>query len=329
MTATASLWITALRQASLLHTVLPPLPPGCLRIAATASGISRGTEGLVFNGLIPDSERRRMRAPFQEGDFPWPVKYGYCAVGRVIAGDPARLGERVFALHPHQSVFDVPADAAFAIGDDVPDDRATLAANLETAINALWDAPPRVGDRVVVAGAGTVGLLVAWLVARVPGVHAIVIEPDPGRAATAREFGLTVAAPDRAPGDADLVFHASGRPEGLVRALELAGDEATVVELSWYGARPVPLPLGGAFHARRLRLVSSQVGQLPTERRPRWSHRRRLGLALDLLRDPVLDRLIGERVALADAVASLPRIFDTPTARPWTVIVYPHAESEP
>lgn len=329
MTTATSLWITALRQASLRETALPTLRPGDVRIAMSASGISRGTEGLIFNGLVPDSERQRMRAPFQEGDFPWPVKYGYCAVGRVIAGDPGRIGERVFALHPHQSVFDVPADAAQPVPDDVPDERATLAANLETAINALWDAPPLVGDRVVVAGAGTVGLLVAWLAARVPGVHAIVIEPDPGRAATARAIGLTVASPDAAPGDADLVFHASGRPEALVRALELAGDEATVVELSWYGARPVPLPLGGPFHARRLRLISSQVGQLPAERRPRWSHRRRLALALALLREPALDVLIGERVALADAPASLPRIFDAPAARPWTVIVYPPYEPEP
>jgi 2-desacetyl-2-hydroxyethyl bacteriochlorophyllide A dehydrogenase len=322
MTDTRALWIVGPRRAELHDAVLPPLASGHVRVRARASGVSRGTEALVFDGLVPDSEHQRMRCPFQEGAFPWPVKYGYCAVGEIVAGDPARTGQRVFCLHPHQSLFDVPAAAALPIPADVPDRRATLAANMETAINALWDASPRVGDRIAVLGAGSVGLLAARLAAGVPGAAVTMVEPDPGRAATAGALGLAIATPEAAPGDNDLVIHASGRPEGLARALELAGDEAAIVELSWYGKRPVPLPLGGAFHARRLRLISSQVGQLPPERRPRWTHARRLALALELLRDPALDALIGAVVPFASLPDTLPRILDTARPQPWAVVSY-------
>jgi 2-desacetyl-2-hydroxyethyl bacteriochlorophyllide A dehydrogenase len=321
-TGARALWVVGLRRAELREATLPPLAPGHVRVAARASGISRGTEALVFDGLVPESEHARMRCPFQEGAFPWPVKYGYCAVGTIVDGDAARVGERVFCLHPHQTLFDVPAAAALAIPADVPDRRATLAANLETAINALWDARPAVGDRIAVIGAGSVGLLAAWLATRIPGTRVTMVEPDPGRAATAAALGLHVAMPDAARGNNDLVLHASGRPEGLVRALELAGDEATIVELSWYGKRPVPLPLGAAFHARRLRLIASQVGQLPPERRPRWNHARRLALALALLRAPELDTLIGAVIPFAALPDALPRVLDTAHPQPWAVVDY-------
>ena len=317
-----ALWVVGLRRAELREGALSPLAPGHVRVRARASGISRGTESLVFNGLVPESEHARMRGPFQEGAFPWPVKYGYCVVGTIVGGDAAREGERVFCLHPHQTLFDVPAAAALPVPADVPDRRATLAANLETAINALWDARPLVGDRIAVIGAGSVGLLAAWLAARIPGTAVTLVEPDPGRAATAGALGLAVATPEAAPGDNDLVIHASGRPEGLVRALELAGDEAAVIELSWYGKRPVPLPLGAAFHARRLRLISSQVGQLPPERRPRWTHARRLALALELLRDQALDTLIGAVIPFASLPDALPRVLDTAHPQPWAVVDY-------
>lgn len=322
MTDARAFWVVGMRRAELRASALPPLAPGHVRVRMTASGISRGTEALVLGGLVPESEHARMRCPFQEGAFPWPVKYGYCAVGVIVAGDAAHAGQRVFCLHPHQTLFDVPAAAAMPIPPDVPDRRATLAANMETAVNALWDASPRVGDRIAVIGAGSVGLLAAWLAGRVPGAAVTLVEPDPGRAATAEALGLAVTTPDEAPGDNDLVIHASGRPEGLARGLELAGDEATVVELSWYGKRPVPLPLGAAFHARRLRLISSQVGQLPPERRPRWTHARRLALALDLLRDPSFDALVGAVVPFASLPDAMPRLFDTTHPQPWAVVSY-------
>jgi NADPH:quinone reductase-like Zn-dependent oxidoreductase len=285
-------WITGPSQAEIRAETLGPLREGEVRVRSLHSGVSRGTEGLVFRHEVPASEAQRMRAPFQVGDFPSPVKYGYVSVGRVEAGPPDLLGRVVFCLHPHQTVFQVPAAAVTPLPEGVPPARAVLAANLETAINALWDAAPRIGDRVSVVGGGTLGLLAAWLAARLPGCEVQVVDTNPGRAALAQALGADFALPEAARGEADLVVHASGHPAGLATALRLAGFEASVLELSWYGTRSVPLPLGEAFHARRLTLRSSQVGQVATAQRARWTHGRRLALALSLLTEPVLDRLI-------------------------------------
>ncbi len=263
-----------------------------VRVRALHSGISRGTESLVFRGQVPESEHRRMRAPFQEGDFDGPVKYGYSSVGVVEAGPASLLGQTVFCLHPHQTAYVVPAVAVHPVPASVPPARAVLAANLETAVNALWDAGPLPGDRICVVGAGVVGLLVAWLAARIPGCVVESVDTNPARAALAARLGARFADPATATGDADLVVHASGDPGGLATALGLAGFEATVLELSWYGNRPVTVPLGESFHARRLRLVSSQVGAVATPQRGRWTHVRRMRLALELLVDDRLDCLV-------------------------------------
>ena len=271
---------------------MPALRPGEVLVRAIASGVSRGTEALVFRGEVPQSEWQRMRCPFQKGGFPAPVKYGYALVGCVAEGPEALVGRRVFCLHPHQDRLILPAEAVLAVPEDVPDRRAVLAANMETAINGLWDGAPGPGDRIAVIGAGVVGALVGALAARFPGATVELIDINPGREELATALGCRFARPEQAAGEADIVFHASGSPEGLRTALGLAGTEAVVVEMSWYGARMVSLPLGGAFHARRLTLRSSQVGALPPARRPRWSHRRRLELALELLRDPAFDCLL-------------------------------------
>jgi threonine dehydrogenase-like Zn-dependent dehydrogenase len=233
-----------------------------------------------------------MRCPFQEGEFPAPVKYGYAVAGIVEDGPAEHCGRRVFCLHPHQDRFVVPQEAVVPIPEDVPERRATLAANMETAVNGLWDGMPGPGDRIAVVGAGVVGALVTALAARLPGAEVELIDIDPSRAALATAFGCRFAAPQQACSEADLVVHASGAPDGLATALVVAGFEATVVEMGWYGTRVVPLALGGAFHSRRLSLCSSQVGAVPAGRRARWSHRRRLELALSLLRDPVFDLLL-------------------------------------
>ncbi|MBI2185884.1 MAG: zinc-binding alcohol dehydrogenase [Acidobacteria bacterium] len=271
------------------------------------SGISRGTEALVFNGQVPPSEWTRMRAPFQSGDFPAPVKYGYASVGRVAEGPDGLAGRTVFALYPHQTRFIVPADAVHPIPDDVPPGRAVLAANLETAINGLWDGRPHVGDRIAVVGAGTVGCLSAWAASRILGCEVELVDVNPRRAEVARALGVRFAEPARAKRDADLVVHASASASGLALALEVAGLEATIVELSWFGSRDVPLPLGGPFHAKRLTIASSQVGRVAPSQRARWDTRRRMQLALRLLRDPALDALItGE-----SDFESLPRVMAT------------------
>lgn len=276
------------------------------------SGISRGTETLVFRGEVPASEFERMRAPFQQGDFPGPLKYGYNSVGVVEQGPPNLVGRAVFCLYPHQTRYVVPTTAVHLLPADVPPGRAVLAANLETAINALWDASPRVGDRITVVGGGTVGLLVAWLAARMPGCEVQLVDTQPARRDLAQHLHVDFALPDDARPEADLVIHASGQSEGLATALNLAAFEATVLELSWYGERAVNVPLGGAFHARRLTLQSSQVGQVATSQRVRWSHRRRFELALSLLAAPALDALITHTSPFTQLSEVLARLSASP-----------------
>jgi threonine dehydrogenase-like Zn-dependent dehydrogenase len=305
-------WIAAPGRGELRAAPLAPPRDGEVLVRAVCSGISRGTESLVFAGRVPKSQYQAMRCPFQHGDFPVPVKYGYASVGVVEDGAPALRGRRVFCLHPHQDRYVVPADAVLAIPDAVPDARAVLAANMETAVNGLWDAAPRLGDRIAVVGAGVVGALVAALAARVPGTVVELVDIDPARAALATALGCRFALPDNAAGDADLVIHASGSAAGLATALRLAGFEATVLEMSWYGDQSVPAPLGEAFHAKRLVLRSSQVGAVATAQRARWSHRRRLTLALDLLADPVFDRLITGESRFDDLPQTMARLAGAP-----------------
>jgi len=269
------------------------------------SGISRGTESLVFRGGVPEAVRRNMRCPHQVGDFPGPVKYGYCAVGRVVAGAPALRDKRVFCLHPHQDRYIVPAADVVVVPDSVPAARAVLAANMETAINGLWDADAGVGSRVCVVGAGAVGLLSASLLMRIPGVELEVVDVNPAKRTACEALGLSFAAPAAARGECDVVLHASGASGGQQTALELAGFEATIVELSWYGDTSVSVGLGGKFHHQRLTLRSSQVGHVASSRRARWSYRRRMELALRLLADARYDHLL----APAEPFEHLPQVL--------------------
>jgi len=285
-------WVRSPGSAGIQSEALAPLAPGEVQVRTLFSGISRGTESLVYAGSVPQSQYEAMRAPFQSGNFPGPVKYGYISVGVIEEGPADRIGERVFCLFPHQDRYRVPGSAALPLPADLPPGRAVLAANMETAINALWDAAPTVGDRILVIGAGVLGLLAAWLCRQIPGAEVTLIDVNPARGDIARTWGLPFALQADPGAEADLVIHASGNPAGLEQALNAAGREATIVELSWYGNRRVPLPLGEAFHSRRLLLKSSQVGRVPPHRSVRWDFRRRLALALDLLRDERLDRLI-------------------------------------
>jgi 2-desacetyl-2-hydroxyethyl bacteriochlorophyllide A dehydrogenase len=304
-----AVWYAGPGVVELREAPLPALGPGKARMRTLFSGISRGTERLVFQGAIGRSEWERMRCPMQEGAFPFPVKYGYCAVGIVEAGPADLEGRTVFCLHPHQDVFDAPAERLTVVPDGIPPRRATLAANMETALNALWDGGAGPGDRIVVVGAGVVGLLVAALAARLPGTAVTVVDLEAGRRPLAEALGARFAAPEAAPGEADLVFHASASAAGLDTAIGCAGLEGTIVEMSWYGDKPVEVGLGGAFHSRRLRLVSSQVGQVSPGRRPRWNYGRRMAAALGLLDPPALDVLVAEEIAFAAAPRELPRIL--------------------
>ena len=266
--------------------------PGEGAVRTRYSGISRGTETLVFSGGVPASQYAAMRAPFQDGDFPGPVKYGYLNVGVVEAGPPGLLGRTVFCLYPHQTRYVVPADAVVVVPDGVPATRAVLAGTVETAVNALWDAAPLVGDRITVVGAGMVGCAVAALLGRFPGAAVQLVDVDPDRGAVAEGLGVEFAQPAAAAEGRDLVFHASATSAGLARSLDLLAPEGTVVELSWYGDREVGLPLGGPFHSRRLTIRGSQVGTVSPARRASRTFADRLALALDLLHDPAFDALI-------------------------------------
>jgi threonine dehydrogenase-like Zn-dependent dehydrogenase len=297
--------------------------PAELRVRMLASGISRGTETLVFRGQVPASQHQAMRCPLQEGDFPGPVKYGYSAVGLVEAGPGDWVGKRIFCLHPHQDRFNLPVGLAIPVPDAVPTARAVLAANLETALNALWDGAALAGDHIAVIGAGVVGGLVASLAVRLPGTRVTLVDRDPAKADLAQALGCTFVLPGEAPAEQDLVIHASGAPEGLALALGLAGFEATVLEMSWYGDKPVSLPLGEAFHAKRLTIRSSQVGAVAPAQRPRWSYRRRLALALDLLADPVYDRFLDGDSRFADLPATMARLSRDPAGTLCRLVLYP------
>jgi len=285
-------WLRAPGCGEIRPVALPEPGPDDVVVRTLRSGVSRGTETLVFRGGVPPDQHARMRAPFQEGDFPGPVKYGYLNVGAVEEGPPELRGRTVFCLYPHQTAYVVPAGAVSVVPDGVPPARAVLAGTVETAVNALWDAAPLVGDRVAVVGAGMVGCCVARLLHRFPAVQATLVDVDPGRAKVAAALDVDFALPQEAEGGRDLVVHTSATSAGLQRSLELLAPEGTVIDLSWYGDREVRLSLGGAFHAGRLGIRSSQVGSLSPARAARRTTADRLALALDLLRDPAFDALL-------------------------------------
>jgi threonine dehydrogenase-like Zn-dependent dehydrogenase len=292
MCDTQALWLREPGHAEIRPVALPDLRSGEVKVRTLYSGISRGTETLVFAGRVPASQYAQMRAPFQEGDFPAPVKYGYLNVGVVDDGPPELLGRTVFCLYPHQTAYVVPSSAVTEVPTDVPPKRAVLAGTVETAVNALWDAAPLIGDRVSVVGAGMVGCCVATLLARIPGVHVQLVDTQPDRASVADALGVEFTTPEHAGTGRDLVIHASATSAGLQRSLELLRPEGTVIELSWYGDRDVRLSLGGAFHSGRLTIRGSQVGTVSPVRAASRSHADRLSLALRLLRDPAFDALI-------------------------------------
>jgi len=298
-------WVAEPGRGEIRAESVPDPGPGEVLVRTTYSGISRGTETLVFRGGVPSGLHATMRAPHQSGDFPGPVKYGYLSVGVVEGGDPELLGRTVFSLFPHQTAYVVPAAAVTPVPDGVPAARAVLAGTVETAVNALWDAGPLVGDRVAVVGAGMVGCCAARLLAGIPGTEVTLVDTNPARQTTADALGVGFSSPDDAPDGRDLVLHTSATSDGLQLALDLLAAEGTVVDLSWYGDKPVQLSLGGRFHSDRLTVRASQVGAVSPARRHRRSAAERLALALDLLRDPAYDALLTG----SSPFAELPRVL--------------------
>lgn len=283
--------------------------PGEALVAARFSGISKGTERLIFEGRVPASEYTRMRCPFQEGDFPFPVKYGYCLVGVVEQGPKDVVGRNVFLFHPHQTTGLVPVSALNVLPEGLGPRRAALAANMETALNTLWDSRASAGDRILVVGAGVLGLLIAALATKLPGAEVTITDIDPVRRVVAEKLGVDFALPAAAPKDRDIVIHTSASADGLKLALASAAFEGRIIEASWYGDKDVPVPLGGAFHSQRLSLISSQVGAVAGPQRARWTYQRRMAKALSLLCNDKFDALITGEIAFADAPSQLPKVF--------------------
>ncbi|HET7409319.1 MAG TPA: zinc-binding alcohol dehydrogenase [Paracoccaceae bacterium] len=302
---------------------LPPMAPGMVEVRTLWSALSRGTERLVFEGRVPRSEHARMRAPHQSGDFPFPVRYGYAAVGIVEDGPEQLIGRHVFALHPHQTRFRLPEDAVVPVPEGVPPARAVLAANMETALNALWDAVPAPGTRCLVVGAGLLGWLVTALISLRPDLRVDICDIRTGLDPLAAHFSVNIVTPGAVPSDAcEIAFHASATAAGLQTAIESLAFEGRVIELSWFGDRPVELRLGGAFHAKRLSIIASQVGHVARPRRAALTRRDRLARALAALADPRLDALVTEEVAFAELPARLPRLLAPGASGIATRVVY-------
>jgi NADPH:quinone reductase-like Zn-dependent oxidoreductase len=315
MDSANAFWTVGPGRGELRREDLPPPAVDEVLVQTLFTGVSRGSEALVFQGRVPVSEYQRMRAPFQQGEFPAPVKYGYASVGRVVAGPTALRDATVFCLHPHQDRYCVPHSAVLPLPEGLPASRAILAANMETALNAVWDAEVQPGSRVAIIGGGSVGCLIASLVSRIAGCEVQLIDRNPLRASIAERLGVPFATPDAARDGADHVLHASGQAEGLRLALQLASDEACITELSWYGDRSVSLPLGEAFHSRRLSIRASQVGVVARSQRAHCTPRQRLALALSLLREPALDALIDSECHFTELPAVMPRLLaDSGTA---------------
>jgi 2-desacetyl-2-hydroxyethyl bacteriochlorophyllide A dehydrogenase len=314
-------WLRAPGRGEIRPVALPDPGPQDVVVRTLVSGISRGTETLVFEGRVPPDQYDAMRAPFQEGDFPGPVKYGYLNVGQVEQGPVELRGRTVFCLYPHQTGYVVPARAVTVVPEGVPAARAVLTGTVETAVNILWDAAPLVGDRVAVVGAGMVGCCVARLLSRFPAVEVALVDVDPSRADVAAAFELDFALPEDAAADCDLVVHTSATSGGLQRSLDLLAPEGTVIDASWYGDNEIRLSLGGAFHSRRLAVRASQVGTISPARRGRRTHSDRLALALELLTDPAFDVLLTGESPFAEmpnvmaqlAAGTLPAICHTIT----------------
>jgi len=306
-------WVVEPGRGEIRPAVLPTPRAGEVLVRALHSGVSRGTETIVFRGGVPEDQHTVMRAPHQEGDFPGPVKYGYLGVGVVDEGPSELVGRTVFCLHPHQTAYVVPVESVVVVPDEVPARRAVLAGTVETAVNALWDAAPRVGDRVAVVGAGMVGCCVARLLAGIPGSRVTLVDVDPVRADVAARLGVGFARPDAVAGsrgDFDLVVHTSATGAGLQLSLDLLAPEATVLDLSWYGDAQVQLSLGGSFHSSRLRIRASQVGSVAAARRSRYTYAQRLGLAVGLLRDPAFDALLTGDSPFEELPDVMPRLAD-------------------
>lgn len=294
MTATA-LWHTNNRA-----TELKPieLDEAGVLIRSLYSLISTGTERLVAQGGVPAELQEKMRVPGMQGQFSFPLTYGYSLVGQVEALGHVLHHKYVHLLHPHQSAVHWPAEQLSVIPEGIPPLRATLASNLETVVNAVWDSQVQVGSRVLVVGFGMIGALLSRVLAQIPAIELVVVETNDERKLLAAEMGFTLGQGGQ---DFDCAFHTTAQSAGLQMALDAVGQEGKVVELSWYGKREIMLSLGGLFHYGRKQIISSQVSHLPARKRARWDFARRKAVVFRLLQQAVFDQHITQLIDFSEA----------------------------
>jgi len=303
---------------------LGPVEPGKVRARALASGVSQGTEVLLYRGEGPTPFDPSFDPP---GTPTYPRRYGYAWVGQIVdsEADGLPVGSRLFALAPHGDEHILDARHVRLLPGSLPVERATLAANLETAVTVIWDAEVALGDNVAVVGGGIVGLLCGWLARRGGAGRVRLIEPSPRRRKAALALGIDEAvAPehDVPLAEEDVVIEATGDPASLDRAISLAARDAKVVVASFYGERKSPVALGAAFHRRRLELKASQVSQIPPRKTARWTMARRFELVLELLHDGRLDALLDPPIAFGQAPSAYARLSADPGGTVHTVFSY-------
>ncbi len=299
VTTATALWSSGQHTAALQSDPLASPEPGQVLVMALHSAISRGTESLVYAGGVPESVGDSMRAPFQQGNFAGPVKYGYLSVGVVTAvgddHDRHLLARRVFCLYPHQDRYVVPREALTLVPDGVPSARAALAGVLEVAINVIWDTAPAFGDRIAVIGCGLVGASVAMVLSQFPLQRFTLVDPAPRSESLAQSLGASWATPGNLIGEFDIVIHCSGTQEGLALGLSALAYEGEIIEASWFGQNSPDVPLGHDFHAKRLSIRCSQVSSVAAGNRARRTRADRMALAMEQLHRPIYDDLITGR----------------------------------
>jgi 2-desacetyl-2-hydroxyethyl bacteriochlorophyllide A dehydrogenase len=339
-----AVWFPRRRAVELREEEVPSVGPDEIRVRTLASGISQGTEMLVYRGDVDSG--LALDLPTLSGSFALPIKYGYASVGQIeeagsqigledsrFQGQRIKEGDLVFVHHPHQTEFVVPASMAVVLPETLDPECGVFFANAETALNVVLDAHPRLGDRIVIFGQGVVGLLITQMT-RLAGARPIIaVEPAKKRQELSRLAGAdAVLDPQENLGEqvrdltdgigADIVIEASGNPEALTQALDCAATQGMVVVCSWYGTKSVSVPLGGHFHRGRLRIVSSQIGMLDPGIQPRWSRDRRASTARDLLEQLELLPLITHRIPFADAAEAYRIVDEHPDDAVQVVLTY-------
>ncbi|WNJ16800.1 zinc-binding alcohol dehydrogenase [Pontibacter sp. G13] len=291
-----ALWHLDAQSSELAEVPLEISPTLPCTVETQASLISSGTERLVSSGLVPASIQPDMRVPYMRGNFEFPMTYGYSLVGKVSNHDHPLSGQMVHLLHPHQTICQVASGDAFPVPEGIPARRATLASNLETAVNAIWDSGMSTGDKILVVGFGIIGSLVARLASLFPGTEVYVAETQRKRRMMAEQMGFFLLGDHDSEVEFDCAFHCTGASGGLQTAIDQVGYEGVIVELSWYGTRGIEVNLGGDFHSKRKKIISSQVSNLPADRQGRWGFRRRKETVFELLKDPVFDAHITREI---------------------------------